>query len=180
MKSAEAFRKQLKTSETVEEIKSRTIMTVFWNYMDKIDLENGQSVKLQDAIDAVFEELNKEVSKADIEEQVGNILKSEKYIYRLDKEINLSSINEDIIKLQLSISEQKQREYQKSKNDYAYEKLATFVKKVEMYKKELESKKIKITESSLRQQFSEDEQEKNPRWITLAIGKILNIQEQSR
>ena len=58
--------------------------------------------------------------------------------------------------------------------------LQEFVERTELYASELEQQNIKVTETNLRNKFSEREQEFKGNWITLAIDKVLEMQSQEK
>jgi len=140
--------------------------------MNELDLENGQVVKMNKVVQLICDKLGIHGNKYKIAQIATQVFQDGKYLHKINADGNIEAAYGKAELLQ------KQRDNRIHKE--AEDLLHVFIEKVEQYASQLEKKKVRVTEITLMNQFSEEELQKNRNWIDLAIGHVLEIKNQEK
>ena len=154
--------------EVAEEVIKKQLFII----MPDLNMENGQTVKLSEIVQMISNRLEEKANKKQIAQVVTQVFRSGEYRYKIDDNGNIEA--------SFSTADILQKSYEDKVREEAAERLQEFVQKVEQYAKELSQQKIRVTEYTLMNKFSEEDLERNESWINLAIDYVLEKQNQER
>lgn len=137
-----------------------------------LNLKNGESTDLDETVEQIADSLGLQANKAQIVQYITQLLQSGNYQYGINSKGNIEAKYNRLYMLQEEAGEKSREEM--------HDILQEFVERTELYASELEQQNIKVTETNLRNKFSEREQEFKGNWITLAIDKVLEMQSQEK
>ena len=154
------------------EIAEEAIKKQLFIIMREFDMENGQTVKLNEIVKMISDKLGIQRNKRKVAQIVMKIFQSGEYNYKINEKGNIEAVysKADIL--------QKQRD--EEIHEEAENVLHEFIERTEQYAEQLSQQKVKVTEITLMKMFSEKELEKNHGWIDLAIDYVLEKQNQER
>lgn len=149
-----------------EELAIERMKREIFREMGNLNLKNNEiGPKLEQLVRTVGGQYN----IADTSEILGmmlELLNSEGYLYKVNKDGYLIS--------NYSRSDMLQKQDQYTKNKEATEKLQGFVEKVQNILEGLPDEK-KYDIEAIKGEFIEDDRERNPIWIDLAVEKVLRL-----
>lgn len=137
-----------------------------------LHLENGESTDLDEAVEQIADSLGLQANKKQIAQYITQLLQSGNYQYGIDTKGNIEAKYSRLYMLQEEAGEKSREEM--------HDILQGFVERTELYASELKQQNIKVTETNLRNKFSEREQEQESICITLAVEKVLEMQSQEK
>lgn len=137
-----------------------------------LNLKNGESTDLDETVEQIADSLGLQANKTQIVQYITQLLQSGNYQYGINSKGNIEAKYNRLYMLQEEAGEKSREEM--------HDILQEFVERTELYASELEQQNIKVTETNLRNKFSEREQEFKGNWITLAIDKVLEMQSQEK
>lgn len=140
--------------------------------MPKLNWQNGQTVKISKVVELISNKLGINTNKMQIAQIITKVFQTGNYTYKIND-------NGDVV-ANFSTADILQKEYEDKVHEEAEEILHKFVQQVEGYATKLTQQKMQVSAVSLQAMFSEEEQQKNPIWIDLAINHVLQEQNQER
>jgi len=154
------------------EVAEEAIKKELFIIMQELNLQNGQTVKMNNIVQLISNKLGINTNKMQIAQIVMKVFQTGNYTYKINDngDVEASFSTADIL----------QREYEKQVHEEAEAKLHQFIQQTEQYANQLEQQNVKVTELNLQGLFSQEEQERNSIWIDLAIDHVLQEQNQER
>lgn len=162
---------RVKDGETSQvEVAEEAIKKQLFDILFELDMENGQEIEIDKVVQLISEKLGIQDNKNRIVQIITKVFEKGNSNYQINENGKIKAVFNRTYILQ--------KEREKQLHQEAEVILKSFVPQVEMYVSYLEQQKISVNGINLRNQFSEEEREKNPIWIDLAIDRVLNKREQ--
>ena len=154
--------------EVAEEAIKKELFTI----LSELNLENGQTIKINKVVQLIANNLGINANKMQIEQIVTKVFSSGHYCYKIND-------NGDI-EADFNTADILQKQHANQAREQAVTKLHEFVYKVEQFVGQLSQQKVPISVVNLQAMFSKEEQEQHPIWIDLAIDTVLGNLEQEK
>lgn len=151
------------------EVAEEAIKKQLFGILIDIDLKNGETIELSKIVDKIADSLGLQTNKPKIFQCLAKTLKDGSYQFDIDDNGNVKANYNRLYSLQELSTESEKRQ-----SNYIYQQ---FIEKAKLYASELQEQDIKVTQGNLMSKFSTTEQEFHSNWISLAIDKVLEMQE---
>lgn len=151
------------------EVAEEAIKKQLFSILIDIDLKDGETVELSKIVDKIADSLGLQTNKSKIFQYLAKTLKDGSYQFDIDDNGNVKANYNRLYSLQELSTESEKRQ-----SNYIYQQ---FIEKAKLYASELQEQDIKVTYENLRSKFSAREQEFQSNWISLAIDRVLEMQE---
>lgn len=164
---------KFKDGETSQkEVAKENIRKQLFKILMDSNLQKGESRDLYETAEEIANNLGMQQNKEKIAQYIIQLFQGDQYQYNIDESGNIKANYSRLYMIQ--------KERDRKGHEEAEEILQGFIQKVERYAKEMEQKKVVITEASLMRQFEEKELQRNSVWIDLAIDHVLEAREQEK
>ena len=151
------------------EVAEEAIKKQLFSILIDIDLKNGETVELSKIVDKIADSLGLQTNKSKIFQHLAKTLKDGSYQFDIDDNGNVKANYNRLYSLQELSTESEKRQ-----SNQIYQQ---FIEKAKLYASELQEQDIKVTQENLRNKFSTREQEFQSNWISLAIDRVLEMQD---
>lgn len=170
-RSQNEFLKGLKNEDgktSQKQIAQEAIRKQLFHRLNALDLKNGETTNLNNMAEQIADDLGLQTEINQITQYLMTLFKSGNYQFDLDDKGDIRANYSRLHILQEKEAEQSRAEVKAILQSYVDRTLA--------YASELESQNIRVTAVNLKHKFSLREQEFQNNWITLAIDKVLAMQ----
>lgn len=155
-----------------KQVAKEAIKNQLFKILRDSELKKGESRDLNETVGEIANSLGLQENKAQIAQYITELFQSGEYQFDIDENGNIRANYSRLYMIQKANDKRGREE--------AEEILHGFMIRVENYVKELEQQKVKITEISVMNKFSEEELKKNGGWIDLAIFHVLEMKNQEK
>ena len=154
------------------EVAEEAIKKHLFRMVNDLEMENGESIDINKIVELIADKLGLQAYKIQISKYITQLLQKGKYQFDIDDNGNIRANYSRLYMIQ--------KDNDRRGREEANKILQGFVKRVEEYASQLEQKNIKVTESSLQNQFCEEELNKNANWIDIAIFSVMENRNQEK
>lgn len=151
-----------------KEVAQEAIKKQLFSMLIDSNLKNGEAISLNGTVEQIANNLGLQAEKNQIAQYVTQLFKSGNYQFDIDDNGNIRANYSRLYMLQ----EESAEEERKKVNGILQE----FIQRAEEYASQLSQQKVKVTEITLMNQFSEKELDQNSGLIDLAIAHVLETQ----
>ena len=155
-----------------KQVAKEAITKQLFKILEDSKLQKGESKDINHIAEQIANNLGLQENKARIIQYITQIFNSGNYEFDIDESGNIRANYSRIYMIQKA-ADQKGREE-------ANEILQHFKQRTEEYAKQLEERKIKVSEYTLQNNFSEEEHQMYAEWIGIAIFAVVEEQNQEK